>query len=282
MINRDLEKQIIRVKDLSEKSLAQEREAKKLAVERVRLEAEIEQKNRELEEARKLQISMLPCTIPKLPKCDIGVYMQTATEVGGDYYDFSLCEDGTLTIAIGDATGHGLHAGIMVAATKSLFNALSHEPNPVHILSETSTALRAMGFKGMYMAMTVAKLKDRKIHLSAAGMPFTLLYRASTKCVHELILKGLPLGNPIDYPYQEETLDLKPDDSVLFMSDGFIELFNQHGEMLGNEIAKLSFGEAASGSPDEIIKHLVETGNHWSHGMNQQDDITFVVMKMKS
>ena len=72
----------------------------------------------ELEEARHLQLSMLPKKLPNLPHLDIAAYMKTASEVGGDYYDFHLGEDGTLTIAVGDATGHGLKAGTMVSVVK--------------------------------------------------------------------------------------------------------------------------------------------------------------------
>ena len=69
---------------------------------------------------------MLPKEIPRLPTLDIDVYMKTASEVGGDYYDFDLTSDGTLTIALGDATGHGTKAGVMVALIKSLFNTMAN------------------------------------------------------------------------------------------------------------------------------------------------------------
>ena len=92
-----------------------EKENKKL------LQLENNRKTKELEEARQLQLSMLPKTIPSLPHLDIAVYMKTATEVGGDYYDFNVGLDGTLTVAIGDATGHGMQAGTIVSMAKALF-----------------------------------------------------------------------------------------------------------------------------------------------------------------
>ncbi len=76
--------------------------------------AENQRRAKELEEARTLQLSMLPKTVPSLPNLEIAVYMNPATEVGGDYYDFHVSNDGALTVAVGDATGHGLNAGIMV------------------------------------------------------------------------------------------------------------------------------------------------------------------------
>jgi hypothetical protein len=71
----------------------------------------LQRMQQELEEARQLQLSMLPSDKPSLPHLDIAWYMETATEVGGDYYDYSLAPDGILTFTLGDATGHGLNAG---------------------------------------------------------------------------------------------------------------------------------------------------------------------------
>ncbi|MEJ7700687.1 MAG: hypothetical protein WKF71_13720 [Pyrinomonadaceae bacterium] len=75
------------------------------------LHAENERRAKELEEARQLQLSMLPKKLPQIPNLEIAAYMKPATEVGGDYYDFHVGADGTLTVAVGDATGHGLKAG---------------------------------------------------------------------------------------------------------------------------------------------------------------------------
>jgi serine phosphatase RsbU (regulator of sigma subunit) len=245
------------------------------------IQAENERKTLELEEARKLQLSMLPKTLPTLPNFDIAVYMQTANEVGGDYYDFKLDDDGTLTAAVGDATGHGLQAGTMVAATKSLFNSLAHMPHPVPILAEASHALKGMGFHNMYMAMTIAKFKERHVRLATAGMPYTLIYRAAIRYVEEVELKGLPLGSFSDIPYQWKDLKLNTGDAVLFMSDGFTEMFNAHGEVLGEERAKELLKEVGQHMPEQIIEHLVVAGKAWANGQPQKDDVTLVVVKVK-
>ena len=273
--NRNLEAQLVQVKELSEKTVRQE-------VERARLEAENARKTRELEQARQLQLSMLPKTIPNLPNLEIAVYMQTATEVGGDYYDFHVHDDATLTVAIGDATGHGLHAGTMVAATKSLFNSLADEGEPVQILKKATKALKVMGFHEMYMTLAVAKVKDSRLQIASAGMPFTMVYRAATHSVEEIVLKGMPLGSFPDFPYEQRELYLAAGDTVLFMSDGFPERFNTQGETLGEERAKTIFAEAASRPFDTIIPHLLEEEKAWANGRAQDDDVTFVVLQVKS
>lgn len=280
-LNKDLSVQLVAVKELSEKNLAQERQARKEAIERERLEAENERKTRELEQARQLQLSMLPKIVPDHPHWDIEVYMETATEVGGDYYDFYLDKDGTLTVTVGDATGHGLQAGIMVAATKSLYNALLRNDGITEIFRQTSAALKLMGLKGMFMASTIAKFADREMRVSAAGMPFTLVYEAATNSVKPVPLKAMPLGNFPNFPYKEESLVFKPGDVLVFMSDGLPEMFNNADEMLGeNPIEKL-LQEIGDSDAKSIISALVKLGNDWADGRPQDDDVTLLVMKAK-
>lgn len=257
---------------------------KKLAeqeMERKLLEAENIRQSKELEEARQLQLSMLPKKLPKLDNLEIGVFMKTATEVGGDYYDFKLQDDGTLSVVIGDATGHGIQAGTMVSATKSLFHALSDELEPVQFLKEGSETLKAMGLKNIFMALTIAKFKNHHMQVAAAGMPFPLIYRSSNGRVEEVTLKGMPLGGFVNFPYKDQKVHLNAGDTVLFLSDGFEEMFNPQKELLGNEQVKKLFEEIATNSPNEIIEYMKNAGEAWANGRDQEDDVTFVVIKMK-
>lgn len=271
--HRDLEAQLERVRTLSEQTVQQE-------VERTKLAAENERKSRELEDARQLQLSMLPKTVPDLPGLELAVHMQTATEVGGDYYDFRVDDGGALTLAVGDATGHGLQAGTMVAASKSLFNALAHEPEPSQILSKASHALKAMGFRSRFMAMTIAKFDGRHMRIAAAGMPFTQLYRAGQDRLISLELKGMPLGSFPDFNYDSSEHLLKAGDALLFMSDGLSELMNRQGEMFGDERIRARFAELARLPAQQIIDGLLQSGFEWAEGKVPHDDVTFVVVKV--
>ena len=80
---------------------------------------EEERRIKELEEARDFQMSLIPQSPPEHPDYDIALHMKTSTEVGGDYYDFFPQEDGSMYVVCGDATGHGLNAGMMVSITKA-------------------------------------------------------------------------------------------------------------------------------------------------------------------
>ena len=153
-----------------------EREVEKRnALQRQLLEAENARQTQELEGARQLQLSMLPKTMPEHPTVDVAAFMKTATEVGGDYYDFDVADDGTLTIAIGDATGHGAQAGTMVTATKSLFSLLAHEPDLKRVLHKAALALKRMALPRLYMALALAKLRGQTLELAGVGMPPALV-----------------------------------------------------------------------------------------------------------
>jgi serine phosphatase RsbU (regulator of sigma subunit) len=271
--NRDLEAKLVEVEQLSEQQIEQERRA-------AELRAENERRTRELEEARQLQLSMLPARVPELPNLEIAAHMKPATEVGGDYYDFYVGEDGTLTVAVGDATGHGLKAGSVVTATKSLFNAFAAEPHIPSIFKQSNTALKRMNLRGLYMAMTMLKVKDGRLAVSVAGMPPMLIYRAATRRVEELVINALPLGSVSHFPYQQQETQLAPGDTIVLMSDGFAERFNPQGEMLDYEKAKEVLEAVATRSPQQIIDRFIEVGEEWAGSRPQDDDVTFVVLKV--
>jgi serine phosphatase RsbU (regulator of sigma subunit) len=247
---------------------------------RQELEAENEQRARELEGARQLQLSMLPKNVPQLPGLDIEAYMKPATEVGGDYYDFHLAGDGTLTVAVGDATGHGLKAGTVVTAMKSLFRTFAAEPEIVPVFNRSSRVLKEMNLRSLFMGLTMIKLNGRQMKIASAGMPPALIYRAQTGSVEEVMIKAMPLGSISNYPYRELELTLGCGDVVVLMSDGLPERFNREGEMFDYSRTMQTLVEAAAHSPREIIEHLAGAGENWADGRPQDDDVTFVVLKV--
>ncbi len=301
--NENLIKQLATVKELSEKELEHQKrhaelelksEKEKAAAREATLRAEAaeaqkraiqiehDRKAKELEEARQLQLSMLPKKLPELPHLDIAVYMQTATEVGGDYYDFHVDGDGTLTIVVGDATGHGMKAGTVVTASKSLFNTHAENPDILYTLKEMTRSLKKMDLHLLSMCMTLMKIKKNKLQVSAAGMPPVLLHRNATGKVEELLIKGMPLGTFTEFDYQLEETTIQPGDTILFMSDGLPELFNENEEMFGYEKIQEIFKSSAHLPVNGIINNLKEAGSSWVKGADPQDDITFVAIKMKN
>ena len=139
-----------------------------------------------------------------------------------------------------------------------------------------------MGLPKLHMALALVRLQGHRLELVGAGMPPALVYRSATQQVEEVPLKGVPLGSPVTFPYQKTCVVLSPGDTVMLMSDGFPELFNKEGEILGYDRAVSVFEEAAGRSPEAIIAHFRETGATWANGHPQGDDVTFVVMKVKA
>ena len=249
---------------------------------REEIEAENEARAKELEEARQIQLSMLPRNVPQSPNYDIAAYMKTATEVGGDYYDFHVNDEGVLTVMVGDATGHGLKAGTIVTATKSLFNNLAGMSDIPEIFRQSSNALKLMNLRSLYMAMTMAKLNRYELTVSLAGMPAVLIYRTATNTVEEIALRGMPLGSIKNYVYKQQTTTLEIGDIVVMLSDGFPERFNPNGEILGFEKAGEILANSGSFSAQQIINSFVKIGDEWGDTKAQDDDVTFVVIKIKN
>jgi serine phosphatase RsbU (regulator of sigma subunit) len=245
------------------------------------LEAENQRKGRELEEAREFQLSLLPKALPRHSEIEVAVLMRTATEVGGDYYDFFETERGALTTVIGDAAGHGVKAGTMVTVVKGLLTAGAAEADLAELLGGAATAIKQMNLGRMNMAATLVRIDDGRISISAAGMPPVLVHRQATGEVEEVALTGLPLGSMAEASYDQWNSHLEPGDTVLLMTDGFPELQNPEQEPLGYEKASSLFRAAAGGAPEEITTQLAGAAQEWMKGKPPVDDLTFVVLKMK-
>ncbi len=246
-----------------------------------KLEAANHRKSLELEEARQLQLAMLPKVLPQLPNLDIAVYMQTATEVGGDYYDFNVGENGELTAVIGDATGHGMKAGTIVTITKSLFNSLAHDDDILNTFSKISKVIKDMKFKQLSMCLMMLKIHKNKIIISSAAMPPALIFRKKKNIVEEIELKGMPLGAMENFPYQVRDASVDSGDTILLMSDGLPELPNGNSEMYGYDRIMNEFKLVGKKPPEKIIDHLKKSAAKWTNGNDPDDDITFVVIKVK-
>lgn len=245
------------------------------------IKSEDDRKTLELEEARKLQLSMLPNDVPDLPDLEIAVYMKTAAEVGGDYYDFFESDDGTLNIAVGDATGHGLKAGIMVSAIKWAFTSDAQHLDILEMFEKCTRTIKKMKFGNLFMALTLIKIKNNKLIASSAGMPPFFHFRKANRTVDKIVLKGMPLGAFVDLDYELKELDLKKGDALLFLSDGLVELFDSNKEQFNYDRVQSAFRESANKSSREIIQELVLAGENWCDCQPNQDDITFVVVKVK-
>jgi serine phosphatase RsbU (regulator of sigma subunit) len=280
--NRELEARLREIDSLTAKAIEQERRVAREEADRRLLEADNRRKTAELEEARQLQLAMLPKQVPQLEGLRIAVHMSTANEVGGDYYDFQTNGNGSCTVVMGDATGHGLHAGMIVGVAKSLFQTCGQEPNLAGALSRIGEGLSSMHRRQASMAMLLARLEGRHVQLASAGMPPVLVWRQSSGVVEEVMLPSVPLATLADVSFEETEIDLREGDSVLLMTDGLAEVVNSNGDLLGYERASRFFSEVAGLEPDSAIERLLELAAEYKEGTPLQDDMTLMVLKVQA
>jgi serine phosphatase RsbU (regulator of sigma subunit) len=277
---RQLEVKLKEVEVLSAQRLAQERAAREREVERRVLEADHRRKTEELEEARRLQVALLPAAPPEHPGLEIAAHMWTASEVGGDLYDFHVDPDRGLTLAIGDAVGHGARAGALVSAVKSLSQLVLGRGSLEGQLESFSAALKGMGLPRAHVALGLARFGDGGAEMASAGMPPPLVRRAGRGAVEEVAISGMPLGGPLRAPYRGATVELRPDDVVLLFSDGLPELPDQEGRVLGYEGARELLGRVVGPSAEEVLRELLGAVEAHTGGAAPPDDVTLIVVRV--
>ena len=244
------------------------------------IQIENDRKTKELEEARQLQLSMLPKELPKLPNLQVAAFMRTATEVGGDYYDFIVQENGTLNVGFGDATGHGLQAGTMVTLMKGFFTSDAAKLEPQAFMSHCSSMIKEIKLGRILMSFSLLRFFDNRCIITSAGMPPVYFYDKEKKETEEILIQGMPLGAMRKFSYGIVEKKLRSGDTLLLLTDGLPEQMNSKDEMFDYHRVKDHFNQIADCSPDEIIKHFVNKADDWMNGTPQADDITFIVIKV--
>jgi serine phosphatase RsbU (regulator of sigma subunit) len=274
-------KEKLKIQNAEHRAETAELQAKAAEAQSKVIQAENDRKSKELEEARELQLSMLPKELPKLPHLDIAVYMKTATEVGGDYYDFSTKVDGSLNIAVGDATGHGMKAGTLVTIIKGLFTSEASNRGILEFFSDTSRTIKDINLGRLMMAFSLLKLNGKNLKYSGAGMPPMYIYRKEYNKIDEIDMQGMPLGAMKNFKYNLYETELLFGDCVLLLSDGYPELANENNEQIGYERLKNQLFKIANKKPGEIIEYFKNFGSDWVQNKMPDDDVTFVVIKVK-
>ncbi len=273
-----LEQRSEHIEELTERTQTQELEARQLEIERRILESDNERKTRELEEARELQLAFLPREIPKTDHVEVAVAMRTATEVGGDYYDFCLSEKGGLAAVLGDAAGHGARAGTMVSLMKGLFSSFRAGMDIPRFFSDANAVVRGMQLRGANTAMAIAYFEPGRLTYSSAGVPPALLLRDGR--TEELLVEGMPLGSFHHFRYTQLSRRLQEGDLVLMMSDGLAELENENGEQLGYPRLQEWVAGAPPDGAQAMIDHLLERARQWSGGEALEDDVTLLAVRV--
>lgn len=244
------------------------------------LEEEYERKTFELESARQIQLAMLPQE-QSIPNIDLSVIMKTASEIGGDYYDYHLSDDDTLTFAIGDVTGHGAKAGAMVTAMKILFSNYAADLEITEFLKKANKSIRQLKLPKLYMAFAIGRIKNNHLEIAGVGLPSLIVHNSLVGSFEKVELKGLPLGSVDQYNFEKKIISLNPGDTLAFMTDGITEIFNKERDMFGHENIVQIFSDSITKSTDKILRDILKAADKWSEGLPNEDDITLLIMRMK-
>jgi hypothetical protein len=233
----------------------------------------------EIDVAQQLQQELLPQSTPNLDGWAFAHSYRTANDIGGDYYDFQLLPDGDLALVVGDASGHGMAAGLLMAvANVSLKTALDFDTNPASVLALLNRALWRTGDRRSFMTLFYGKLDPHSGHLeyASAGHPYPLI-RRDKGGVEEIGMAGLPLGIRDALPITVQTLDLRRGDVLLLYSDGVPEATGPDGNAFGYR--RLSQALEAGGSADEVHDRLLGAVEAHRGDETLRDDLTIVAVE---
>jgi len=233
----------------------------------------------ELEVARQLQRDLMPSAAPEVPGWSFAHAWRTANEVGGDYYAFVALPDGRLAVTIGDASGHGMAAGLLMAiANATLQTAVEIDPTPLRAVELLHRRLLRTGDRRAFMSLFYALLDPASgaMEFVCAGHPFPLLRRADGS-VEELGTGALPVGMSPTLRLTPGHAVIAPGDSLVLFTDGLPEaLRTGGGEAFGFD--RLQTLVAPGGSADGIHARIwTEFRVHAGEGAIE-DDVTLVVL----
>jgi len=251
-------------------------------------ERELQRRASELAIARSIQTSVLPRNF-SVPGFDVGAVMLTADEVGGDFYEFRPLRDGGAWVAVGDVTGHGLRAGMVMLMAQSMFALLSEEeqgePSPTRLLTRLNRSLfhnlRDRLGKDEFMTMVVARLfADGRVVYAGAHTDL-LVYRKRDDRVERLPTPGLWLGlvEDVTDATEDREIALAAGDMMLFHTDGVTEARDGQGQAfdmgrLGDRLKEWSGVGAA-----EAVERIAQTARDWAS--TTADDISLMAIKRR-
>src|ERR671911_454000 len=195
---------------------------------------ERERIEQELQVARRIQQASLPKEVPTLEDWQINPYYQPAREVGGDFYDFLELADGRLGVVVGDATGKGVPAALVMASTRSTLRAVAQaSESPGDALRRANDPLANDIPTNMFVTCFYAILDPKSGSLRYANAGHDAPYIHRNSAAEELRARGMPLGLMPDMSYEEHEIVLDAGEGVFFYSDGLVEAHDPKGEMFG-------------------------------------------------
>jgi sigma-B regulation protein RsbU (phosphoserine phosphatase) len=239
----------------------------------------------ELDIANIIQTSILQKTFPAFPErkeFDIYAKMITAKEVGGDLYDFFLVDKYRLGVVIGDVSGKGIAAALLMAVCKTLLKATAYKGMPAdNILSEVNNILVNESPPNMFVTLFYGVLDTRSgaFEYSNGGHNSPYLISSDGKIRQLDNIGGLMIGAFKDVPYESNVVMVQPGEIILFYTDGVTEAFNKEEEEFQESRLEQILANKNTLSSNDLVHHVFENVQTFSEGVEQSDDITCLALK---
>ena len=253
---------------------------------------EIQQRNhQELEFAREVQRSVLPrdeqAAVQDMPY-EIHGDMMAAREVGGDFYDYFLIGEDKLGFVIADVSGKGIPAALLMMTAKTLVkNVMLNSKSPAEALDFANQQLCTNNEKAMFVTvwLGILDLKRGILEFANAAHNPPLLKKAGKPSVymdHKSYRRSLMLGAMEETVYYNNRISFEPGDLLFLYTDGVTEATSREEKLYGEERLQKCLEENAALAPEKLIHAVHEDINRFVNGAEQFDDITMVVLRMKS
>src|SRR5579864_3898804 len=238
-------------------------------------EEQLAEIRKELEVARRIQLSILPPDFPTSGKFDVVARYIPMTSVAGDFYDFVLADDFRAGLLIADVSGHGVPAALIASMVKlAATSQRSQADDPAALLSGMNAALHGNTQNQFVTAAYVyLDAHAKELRYSAAGHPPMLLLRNGS--VSEIVENGLILAAFDFAAYASKTHTLHPKDRLLLYTDGIIEAANASGEFFGPERLSTLLRETATSTAHQAADRIIHAVRGWAS--SQDDDLTVLV-----
>ena len=232
----------------------------------------------ELEEARAIQIVMLPAEPLRAGAVRISHVFQPVAAVGGDFLDYFELTDGSVGVYLGDVSGKGLPAAMYAALAVGTIRGV-HKTNesPATVLATLNRRLLVRGLPRRHSAAQYAVFDPRtaQMQITSAGMPGP--FHLSAAGCRVLEIPGLPPGLFPDAEYDTETLNLQPGDSVLFCTDGITDAFDIRNEPFGVSRVQALCERSQRVPPSELLRRIFSAVEEFTEHRDQHDDMAAVV-----
>src|SRR5215207_902231 len=233
----------------------------------------------ELRLARSIQRASLPKEVPTLEGWQISPFYRPAREVGGDFYDFHPLSEGRLGLVVGDATGKGIPAALVMSTTCGMLRlAAQSSSSPGEMLHRVNETLFPYIPANMFVTCFYAILdpKSGTLSYANAGHDPPYLHRLSGEA-EELRARGMPLGLMLGMAYAENEIVFDAGEAALFYSDGLVEAHDPEGKMFGFPRLRALVAKPGEGSLGDLL--LEELYSFVEEGWEQEDDITLLTLR---